>query len=137
MPPSRPGEKGNPTPTKKRRVTPEKREIFDTSLWQKRLEELAAQREQERQQMLAHAVEALRNYFAQKRVKAVYLTGSILREGTFRPFSDIDVAVEGLEEDYLRTLAELEGVLGREVDLIELEGCSFREQVVTRGLRIG
>lgn len=110
--------------------------MFDTSLWRRRMEERARQREQERQRVLSQAVEALQRYFADKRVRAVYLTGSILREGKFVPFSDIDVAVEGLEEDYLRTLAELEGVLGRQVDLIELEKCSFRQQILERGLRV-
>lgn len=110
--------------------------MFDTSLWRRIMEERAARRESERQRTLAQTVEALRQYFVNKRVRAVYLTGSILREGKFVPFSDIDVAVEGLEEDYLRTLAELEGVLHRQVDLIELEKCSFREQILQRGLRI-
>lgn len=110
--------------------------VFDTSLWRKIVEERAVQRERERRSVLSQAVDALRQYFADKRVKAVYLTGSILREGRFASFSDIDVAVEGLEEDYLRTLAELEGVLHRQVDLIELEKCSFREQILERGLRV-
>lgn len=110
--------------------------MFDTSLWRKTIEERALQREQERQRILSQVVDALRRYFADKRVQAVYLTGSILREGRFVPRSDIDVAVEGLEEDYLRTLAELEGVLHRQVDLIEMEKCSFRQQILERGLRI-
>lgn len=110
--------------------------MFDTSLWRRIMEERAAQRENERQRTLSQAVQALRQYFVNKRVRAVYLTGSILREGKFASFSDIDIAVEGLQEDYLRTLAELEGVLHRQVDLIELEKCSFREQILQRGLRI-
>ncbi|MCS6951151.1 MAG: nucleotidyltransferase domain-containing protein, partial [bacterium] len=71
--------------------------MYDISLWEKLLEERAAQLEEERQQALAHAIEALQAYFGDKRVDAVYLTGSILQEGRFSPFSDIDVAVEGLE----------------------------------------
>ncbi|MCS6831853.1 MAG: nucleotidyltransferase domain-containing protein [Armatimonadota bacterium] len=110
--------------------------MFDTSLWRRRMEERALQREMERQRALSQAVEILQKYFANKRVRAVYLTVSILREGEFAPFSDVDVAVEGLEEDYLRTLAELEGVLHRQVDLIELEHCSFRQHILERGLRI-
>ncbi|MFN3533576.1 MAG: hypothetical protein ACK41Q_13885 [Candidatus Brocadia sp.] len=41
-------------------------------------------------------------------------------EGKFYPFSDIDVVVDGLDEDYLKTLAELEEILERNVDLIEM-----------------
>ncbi|GIV19151.1 MAG: hypothetical protein KatS3mg023_0902 [Armatimonadota bacterium] len=34
-----------------------------------------------------------------------HLTGSILREGKFVPFSDIDVAVEGLERELLQRMS--------------------------------
>lgn len=110
--------------------------MYDISLWEKRLQEKYAERERVRQQVLAKAVEALRDYFTGKNVKAVYLTGSVLREGRFHAFSDIDVAVEGFEGDYFRTLVELEALLDRDVDLIELEKCLFREQIMQRGLRI-
>lgn len=110
--------------------------VFDTSLWQTLLEESAARREQERQEMLCRVRVLLQQYFADKPVKAVYLTGSILREGSFSRWSDIDVAVEGLTEDYLRTIVELENLLNRDVDLIELEKCRFRDAILQRGLKI-
>lgn len=108
----------------------------DISLWERLQEERAAQREQERLQMLERAVALLQQYFASRQVDAVYLTGSILREGRFYPFSDIDVAVEGLREDYLRTMVDLERLLDRDIDLIELEKCPFRDAILRRGMRI-
>ena len=111
--------------------------MFDTSTWDRLLQERYTEREQMRQSTLAEVVEAVRGYFRTKTVKAVYLTGSILEEGKFRPHSDIDVAVEGLpEEDYLRTLAELGYLLRREVDLIEIEKCRFRDHILQKGLRV-
>jgi len=61
--------------------------VFDTSTWDKLLQERIAERERQRQHMLVKAVEALRRYFRTKKVKAVYLTGSILEEGKFLPES--------------------------------------------------
>lgn len=111
--------------------------MFDTSTWDKLLQERIAERERQRQHMLVKAVEALRRYFRTKKVKAVYLTGSILEEGKFLPESDVDVAVEGLpEEEYLITLADLGCVLHRDVDLIEIEKCRFRRHILEKGLRV-
>ncbi len=109
---------------------------FDTSLWQRRLREEWQQREAMRQAVLAEVTIRLRDYFANKRVEEVYLVGSVLQEGAFYPFSDIDVAVKGLKEDYFRTLADLMELLDRQVDLIEYEQVPFRDQIVQRGLKI-
>jgi predicted nucleotidyltransferase len=111
--------------------------MFDTSTWDRVLQERHAERERLRQSTLAEAVETLRRYFCTKQVKAVYLTGSILVEGKFLSRSDIDVAVEGLpEEEYLLTLAELGYLLQRDVDVIELEKCCFRDHILQKGLRV-
>lgn len=109
---------------------------FDISLWEASLEEKYRQREAKRQQVLAGAIDSLSKYFRGKRVGQVYLTGSILREGKYYAFSDIDIVVEGLEEDYFQTLVQLEDLLDHNVDLIELESCRFKEEIQERGLKI-
>lgn len=108
----------------------------DISLWEATLVEKYQQRENQRQRILADAIEALKTYFHEKRVRKVYLTGSILGEGKYYSFSDLDIAVEGLEEDYFKTLVQLEDLLDRNVDLIELESCRFRQEIEERGLKI-
>ncbi|MFZ5452008.1 MAG: nucleotidyltransferase family protein [Thermodesulfobacteriota bacterium] len=108
----------------------------DISLWEASLEEKYRQRETQRQQVLAGAINTLKRYFRQKRVRKVYLTGSILREGKYYPFSDLDIAVEGLDEDYFETLVQLEDLLDRNVDLIDLESCRFKREIQERGLKI-
>jgi predicted nucleotidyltransferase len=108
----------------------------DISLWEATLAEKYRQREGQRQQILADAINALKIYFRGKQVSKVYLTGSILRKGKYYPFSDLDIAVEGLEEDYFETLVQLEDLLGRDVDLIELESCRFSQEIQERGLKI-
>jgi len=105
---------------------------FSTHLWTRLLEEKRENRERERMETLESVCKSLREYFSLKKVQAVYLCGSLTREGEFDSFSDIDVAVEGLEEDYFTTLCELEELLKRDVDLIELRRCPFREQILRR-----
>ena len=115
---------------------PTKQSQFDTSLWEKTLEKEYARREGERLQLLRHAEATLPVYFADKRVGAVYLTGSLLREGQFRDFSDVDIAVEGLEENYFEVLVQLEDLLDRQVDLIELESSRLAEAIRQKGRRV-
>jgi predicted nucleotidyltransferase len=109
---------------------------FDTSLWEETLEAEARRREQERLRILAQARDQLFQYFQNKRVRAVYLTGSLLREGHFYPFSDVDIAVEGLQEDYFAVMAQLEDLLDHEVELLELETCPFSDTIRQKGVRI-
>ena len=109
---------------------------FDTSLWEKSLEAEYRRREQERLRVLSGVKDRMAAFFPGKRVKAVYLTGSLLQEGKFYAFSDVDIAVEGLEEDYFSVLAALEDLLDRQVDLIELESCRFGQAIRESGLRI-
>jgi uncharacterized protein len=109
---------------------------YGTSLWQQRLERRSRDREVGRERTLEHAQRTLRRYFRDKRVKSAWLVGSVLRPGYFYEFSDVDVAVEGLGEPYFEVMSELEELLGRSVDLIELERCRFREELENRGVRL-
>lgn len=110
--------------------------FVDISRWEEKLAEEYRQRETARQEILAAAIAALAKYFRRKRVRRVYLIGSVLREGKYYPFSDLDIAVEGLEEDYFETLVQLEDLLDRNVDLIEMESCRFQQEIRERGLKI-
>jgi predicted nucleotidyltransferase len=109
---------------------------FDTSLWEASLAEQAKKREEHRQRLLATTKEGLYGYFMGKQVKSVYLVGSLLLPERFYEFSDIDVAVAGLQEPYFRILRELEELLNWSVDIIELEGCRFRRLLENQGFKI-
>lgn len=110
--------------------------IFDISIWEKSLEKEYRKREKERRNILKRSVKTLKAYFKGKGVKRVFLVGSILEEGRFYPFSDIDVVLDGLEEEYFKTLSELEDILERSVDLIEIEKCRFKNSLERKGLKI-
>lgn len=109
---------------------------IDLSLWNKRLDEEYNEREKKRVEALSRAIELLKAYFKDKPVEKVVLVGSILEEGRFFPFSDIDVVVDGLKEEYFKTLTELEEMLERNIDLIELGKCRFKDSLEKGGLRI-
>lgn len=80
----------------------------EITLWERLNEDRIALREKMRLETPAKAIESLKSYFSNKKVDKVFLTGSILREGFFYDFSDIDVVVEGLKESY-RIMDEVRG----------------------------
>ena len=67
--------------------------------------------------LIKKAAEALKSFGATD----VYLFGS-LAKGTFRPDSDIDLAVSGIPpEKFFEAMGRAEDVLKREIDLIDLD----------------
>jgi predicted nucleotidyltransferase len=117
-------------------MTERRSKSFDTSRWEAALEAEARRREEQRRFILCQIREKLPQFFQGKRVGAVYVTGSVLRPGDFYPFSDVDIAVEGLQENYFRLLVQLEDLLERQVDLIELETSRFADSIRESGIRI-
>lgn len=107
---------------------------FDISLWEETINAEYNEREKARIDTLKTTICILKDYFKDKCVKRVLIVGSILKEGSFYPFSDVDIAVEGLRERYFRTLAELENLIARDVVLIELENCRFRDSIEKQGV---
>lgn len=110
--------------------------MFDISLWEEKLLKEKEERELRRKNLLKEIIPKLEEYFKDKKVERVYIFGSILKEDFFYDFSDVDIAVEGLKEDYFRIFSDLEDLVGRNIDLIELEYCKFKEDITKRGIRI-
>ncbi len=54
----------------------------------------------------------------------------------FYDFSDIDIAVEGLREDWFQVSAEIEDLLNRDVDIVEMEDCRFKDYIIKHGVKI-
>ncbi|MCX7845766.1 MAG: nucleotidyltransferase domain-containing protein [Dictyoglomaceae bacterium] len=110
--------------------------MFDISIWEKEVIREKRERELKHKKLLKDVIVKLKKYFEDKKVERVYLFGSILEEGFFYDFSDIDIAVEGLQEEYFRVFSDLEDLINREIDLIELEYCKFKDEVIKKGLNI-
>lgn len=110
---------------------------YSTSLFEQIVAEKAKIGEQKRIALLELVIPKLKEYFSTISVKSLYITGSLIVENRFRERSDIDIAVEGLSEDiYFKTIGDLEEIVDRKVEIIELENCRFAEKIRTTGLKL-
>ncbi|MBI5026241.1 MAG: nucleotidyltransferase domain-containing protein [Nitrospirae bacterium] len=67
--------------------------------------------------------------------KDAYVFGSILRP-SFSEESDIDIAFDGLKDEYFfKTMSFLSDFLGRDVDVIQLEGHRLRDGIIKEGIK--
>jgi len=108
---------------------------FDTCLFDKILEEKYNEQEKLRILTLNNTINNLKDFFKDKN-NSVYITGSILKEGNFYDYSDIDIAIEGLDDNYFKIALELERLLDRDIDLIELEKCKFQNTIKQNGIKV-
>ena len=93
--------------------------------------------EEKRLRVLDKTVTEIKRYFSHVSVSSVFLTGSLIEPFRFHVNSDIDIAVEGLDESiYFKSISQLEEQLGRVVEIIELEKCKFAESIKNSGLKI-
>ncbi len=102
-----------------------------------REERKLAEREKRRQAALEAAVSALNAVLPRSgKVRRAYLFGSVVRPGAFRPDSDVDIAVEGIEAaDYFALWRDLEEAMPDwPVDLRDIiPGTHFAERVQMEG----
>ncbi len=111
--------------------------IYDTSLSKKLEKDRLEKLEGERKSQLAIVRQKLGVFFKGLHVKEAYLFGSILQPGNFRSDSDMDIAVGGLNpKNYFQVFGQIENLLGREIDLVELEKCRFADSIEKYGERI-
>jgi len=109
---------------------------YSISLWESINKQKYLKKEELRKFFLQKTAGTLQSFFKTKNVKRVYIVGSLLNEGQFTEYSDIDIAVEGLQEDYFAVMTRLEDLLDREVDIIELEHCRFADAIKKKGLLV-
>lgn len=99
-------------------------------------EEKRLRREKLRKDLLLEIQKKLKDYLRQKGIKEAYLFGSIIREGWFYKWSDVDIAVPVVEGDYFSMLSEIERLLDRDVHLVQLRECHFANRIKKEGMRI-
>lgn len=66
----------------------------------------------------------------------VYLFGSITEPYGFTKYSDIDIAVGNYQGSRLDLFCQIEMMLNFKIDLVILEKCSFREDIIKQGFKI-
>ncbi len=106
--------------------------LFEEILARKREE-----REQERLRLLALTIDALKTVAPRFAISKAYVTGSLCKEGRFHSHSDIDIAVAGLTKaNYFTFMAAMQDLLPIQVEVIELENCSFADKVIENGIKV-
>ena len=91
--------------------------------------------EQERVHLLELAISALKEEFKGSNVE-VFLVGSIVQPHRFTSQSDVDVVLKNFQGDRFAVWTRLEEKIGRTVEIILFEKCTFQEFVATQGLRV-
>lgn len=88
-----------------------------------------------RKELLQKTISVLKEEFQNTSVE-VYLVGSILRPFEFSIRSDVDIVLKNYQGDRFALWAKLEKKIGREIELIPFETCTFQEFVAKEGLKI-
>lgn len=108
---------------------------FKTTLLDQYLRKERRENEMMRKQMLEHLLRSLPQLAARYGFARAYVFGSLTKKGRFRKNSDVDVAVEGLtDERYFTFMAELSELMGREVDVIQIEKHHLKNRILEIGL---
>ena len=108
---------------------------FSTPLLDKKLAQQRLQSEVERQHLLKEALIWLEQNAGQFAVESGYLFGSVTQPGKFSQNSDIDLAVESLQDgDPFGLASYLSLHLNREVDLVPLDQCHFAPKIRQIGI---
>lgn len=108
---------------------------FDTWLLDAALEEQRQAWEEERRRVVAHVLELLDRWGPALGIRQAYLFGSVARPGRFHPDSDVDLAVEQIDDQaFFQAVACFSGELGRPVDVVELAHCPFADRIRKEGI---
>ncbi len=106
--------------------------LFEQVLAQKQQE-----REKERAALLSLTIDVIKSVAPRFSVTAAYITGSLVVPDRFHSHSDIDIAVRGLTDtNYFAFIAQVQELLPRQVEIIELENCRFSEKIIETGLKV-
>jgi predicted nucleotidyltransferase len=91
--------------------------------------------EEERKAILQKTISILEKEFRGSEVE-VYLVGSILRPFSFSSRSDVDIVLKNFKGDRFDLWPKLEEKIGREIEVILFERCSFQEFVLKEGFKV-
>ncbi|GAB6274715.1 MAG: hypothetical protein STSR0004_15800 [Peptococcaceae bacterium] len=105
------------------------------------LDEVIKEKEEKREALrvaqIKKVLEALDKLAEQLSFKEAYLFGSLVKPYAFYPESDIDIGFTDLKDaDFFKAMAFLSSELGREVDVIQMEGHRLTPKIFKEGLRI-
>lgn len=91
--------------------------------------------EEERKKLLKQVLAILKKEFQNTSIE-IYLVGSITRPFSFTSHSDVDIVLKNYQGDRFEIWTKLEKQIGRDVEIILFETCSFQEFVLKEGLKV-
>jgi predicted nucleotidyltransferase len=105
-------------------------------LWYKALLKRDSNWEKHRIESLHHLNSALVTLKKKYQWETIYIFGSIILKGRFKPHSDIDIAIKGLNSlEYYQFVGDISAALGKRVDVVLLEECQFASSIQKKGMR--
>ena len=108
----------------------------DFSLWKRISEEESSMMESRRRQVLRDVWNVLHRMSDKYSWEALYIFGSLIREGGFSKRSDVDIGVRGLDKlRHYKFTGDISIILNRDVDVVRIEECSFAETIISRGIK--
>jgi predicted nucleotidyltransferase len=109
---------------------------FDTSVLDVALARRCANNERQRRALLTKVLHLLDKLALPYGIKKAYVFGSLTITGRFGPHSDVDIAVEQIDEaQFFEVMSKFSTELGHEVDLIELSKCHFADKIRREGIQ--
>lgn len=106
-----------------------------TKLLDEYLKKIEREKETKRAQLLQNTFKTLNLLSREIYFKQAYIFGSILKKKRFYYDSDIDIAVCGLkDEDFFHFMSRSADMLGRDVDIIQLEKHRLKDKILKEGL---
>ena len=91
--------------------------------------------ERQRRDIMVRTLSILKDFFKEKEIE-VFLVGSLTLPGKFTPNSDIDIVLKNFHGDRFEVWAELERQIGRKVEIILYEKCTFQDHVDEYGIKV-
>ncbi len=92
--------------------------------------------EQHRQRMIHDVDQALKKLNKRYSWDEAYIFGSVVKTGKYRPGSDVDIALSGLNKfDYYAFVGAISELLNRRVDVVLLEECRFSRSIMEKGIK--
>lgn len=99
------------------------------------IEERRREREYLRLNTLQICKEALKSLSERIEFEFAYIFGSIVKPYRFTEFSDVDIAIQGLDSsNFLYAASFLSDFIGFEVDLVEFEKLKFKNKILSEGI---
>lgn len=109
---------------------------FSTSILDEVLMRQKKEREEQRLRLLDRIHEAISQLSTQVAFQDAYVFGSVVKPHRFIPDSDVDIGFIGLkDEGFFKAMAFLSEVVGRDVDVLQLEGHRMEWKVKREGIR--